>query len=223
MRFKLAYLLKYCGTVLLITLIVILYYQFNNRSYGWYLNSSKNHLCVTAEKDMKAMINLLEGIHRTLQDLNITHFLIYGTLIGAIRYSKILPWDNDLDIGVKWKDIARYSNAEITLAFAKESITTTYWYKNGFYRLRKGSYARADLMIFDDYYNNGVMTRIGIESYFVWLHYRRYHTFPAKFLATPLPTINISGLNISIPREGKTIIKLLYPDDYWKEVKPYGC
>lgn len=223
MRLKLTNLLKFCCAVLLIALICILYYQLNNRSYAWYLRSNKKHLCITDEGDMKAMINLLQGIHSTLQKLNVTHFLIYGTLIGAIRYNKILPWDNDLDIGVQWKDITRYSNAEITLAFAKESINAKYWHQNGFYRLRKGNYARADLMIFDDYYNNGIMTRIGIESYFAWLHYRRYHSFPAKFLTMPLPTIKISGLNMSIPREGKTVMKLLYPDDYWKEVKPHGC
>ena len=41
---------------------------------------------------------------------NIRYFLAYGTLLGAIRYKKFIPWDDDVDVLVPREDYNRLIN-----------------------------------------------------------------------------------------------------------------
>ncbi len=78
-------------------------------------------------------------------------------------------------------------------------------------------------MIFTDWYNNGIMHRIGMESYLFFIHYRKFHIFPSRLVQKPMPKLEFAGLNISTPREGIEMQKYLYPLNWMAEVKPDGC
>lgn len=43
-------------------------------------------------------LEILKQIAKLCEQLNLNYFLIYGTLIGAIRHHGYIPWDDDVDI-----------------------------------------------------------------------------------------------------------------------------
>ena len=51
--------------------------------------------------------NLLKEIDAFCKENNIRYFLAYGTLLGAIRYKKFIPWDDDVDVLIPREDYDR--------------------------------------------------------------------------------------------------------------------
>lgn len=50
-------------------------------------------------KDIQAIsLEILKKIADICEEQNLTYFLAYGTLIGAIRHHNYIPWDDDVDI-----------------------------------------------------------------------------------------------------------------------------
>lgn len=67
----------------------------------------------TDTKDMKPMTNvefrkclidMLVFIDEWCSKHDITYYLAYGTLLGAVRHKGLIPWDDDIDIAMPRKD-----------------------------------------------------------------------------------------------------------------------
>ncbi len=56
-------------------------------------------------QDLKDIeFDLLKRFHTFCMEHDITYFLAYGTLLGAIRYKGFIPWDDDVDVLVPRED-----------------------------------------------------------------------------------------------------------------------
>lgn len=85
-------------------------------------------------------LGILKDVHDYCSSTNITYWLAYGTLLGAIRHNGYIPWDDDIDIAMprehyekfiqsyKKKNTVVYScsnNKKYILHFAKVYDTRT--------------------------------------------------------------------------------------------------
>lgn len=52
-------------------------------------------------------LETLKMFHAFCVEHNIRYFLAYGTLLGAIRYKKFIPWDDDVDLLIPREDYDR--------------------------------------------------------------------------------------------------------------------
>ena len=55
-----------------------------------------------------ATLEVLGEIDKICTKHNITYFADWGTLLGAVRHGGFVPWDDDLDIGMKRDDYERF-------------------------------------------------------------------------------------------------------------------
>lgn len=68
---------------------------------GFYIPSVVKHAWA-------AELTALAEIDRICQKHNITYYAEWGTLLGAVRHKGFIPWDDDLDIGMRRKDYEKF-------------------------------------------------------------------------------------------------------------------
>ncbi|SFL40782.1 lipopolysaccharide cholinephosphotransferase [Lachnospiraceae bacterium KH1T2] len=55
-----------------------------------------------------ANLEVLAEIDRICIKYNIEYFADWGTLLGAVRHGGFVPWDDDLDIGMKRAEYVKF-------------------------------------------------------------------------------------------------------------------
>ncbi len=55
-----------------------------------------------------AQLEILQEINAICKRHNIMYFAEWGTMLGAVRHHGIIPWDDDIDIGMKRGDYERF-------------------------------------------------------------------------------------------------------------------
>ena len=54
----------------------------------------------TNKSDIKLLYQLMKDVHQIFENNNVKYWVESGTLLGAVRHKGIIPWDDDLDIGM---------------------------------------------------------------------------------------------------------------------------
>lgn len=105
----------------------------------------------------KKLLPILEWFHNFCKQNNLTYFALAGTVLGAVRHSGFIPWDDDIDVGMPRPDYERFKElttgktfegkyvAEFPLvtdkfcyALGKVFDTTTTLVENKRYKQKKG-------------------------------------------------------------------------------------
>lgn len=175
-------------------------------------------------KDVQTdMLKLTYDIHIILKELGITHFLMYGSLWGALRLNRPLPWDDDVDLGmIEDGKFASLSIKEFERKFQEKGIRITdNLRQKSSYKFERDKGA-VDLMIYYEY--GDWMKRQGWEPWILSVHYNLHHTFPKLVINNkPLPERKFGWFNMPVPQYGIEIMKYMYRYDWWVEYQTESC
>ncbi len=128
------------------------------------------------------LTDILEAIDRVCREHGLTYYLMYGTMLGAVRHRGFIPWDDDIDIGMprpdyeqliahsrewlpEWLEfVCAENDPAYPVAFGKVQDNRTTLIERAHYRYLGGIYC--DVMPIDGV-PDGRWSR--------WLQIRRYH------------------------------------------------
>lgn len=134
----------------------------------------------TLKKLRKVQLEILSEIDRICKKNKIEYFLVYGTLLGAVRHKGFIPWDDDLDIGMTRENYDKFmricfndlddkyylhcleTDKNYYLPFAKvRKNNTTFDEENiSNFKTHKGIYV--DIFPFDKIKKNTIFTRLQV-------------------------------------------------------------
>ena len=87
-----------------------------------------------------ATLDILKEVIKVCERHNLTYYLSGGTLLGAVRHSGFIPWDDDLDIELPWEDyqkFIRYAKKELPEDLFVQTFYSDPGYPNIFMMVRK--------------------------------------------------------------------------------------
>ena len=61
---------------------------------------------------IKKLYQIMYDTHQIFKKNGVKYWADGGTLLGAVRHKGVIPWDDDLDIGILSKDISKFLNLE---------------------------------------------------------------------------------------------------------------
>ena len=83
----------------------------------------------TLRKAQLRMVDILVEVDKICRKHKIEYYLDWGSLLGAVRHGGFIPWDDDLDINVRWSDRSRLRKAlqeELPDNLCYQDITTDF-------------------------------------------------------------------------------------------------
>src|SRR5690606_21467230 len=106
-------------------------------SYRW--NQTQPPCCTDVMRWM------LEDIDDFFKSYNISYFLTFGTLLGAIRNQSMIPWTRDIDISIECQD---------TIKLNKNVFIAKHIWERGYFFFSDGNMERMCLL---NYWKNSIL------------------------------------------------------------------
>lgn len=83
------------------------------------------------ERVHKVQLELLGELLRVCEENGLKLYLIYGSLLGAVRHGGVIPWDDDIDVALSRADYNKLLNLEDN--FSEPYFLQTPWNDNCFF------------------------------------------------------------------------------------------
>ena len=63
---------------------------------------------LTLQETQQIALEILHTVAEICEQLELRYYLVYGTLIGAVRHHGFIPWDDDVDIMMPRPDYEQF-------------------------------------------------------------------------------------------------------------------
>jgi phosphorylcholine metabolism protein LicD len=173
------------------------------------------------------LFNLFDLVTKKLDEKNINYFLICGGLIGYFRHNQgLIPWDDDIDIGVMEEDRSKFQEA------IKEITKNNNKIELGIHDI--------DKVLYGKFNNNAIQVDVFYYKFFPDKNYYAYNVdkhrnmWPNEYLYKddiyPLQKVDYKlyapdgtiykTIKINIPNKSKDYLSRAYKN--WETVKKPG-
>lgn len=78
------------------------------------------------------LIDLLKEFNRVCEKYSLSYYAICGTLLGAIRHSGFIPWDDDLDVAMPREDYEKLKNLKFEFKYPYNLVWPEVEAENGY-------------------------------------------------------------------------------------------
>jgi phosphorylcholine metabolism protein LicD len=150
------------------------------------------HLVLT-ESDLKILKEMLQELTHYFDKTNVNYFLIGGSLLGSDRNGGLMPFDDDIDIGVCIKDNEKIKNYE-HLDYYFEEVNFGYKFR------KKDSPIFIDIMIYEN-----------IEGTYRIINGNWPNDYFSENDLFPLKQMFYSGIKLNVPNNHKGYLDRYYP------------
>eukprot|EP00455_Lapot_gusevi_P040882 TRINITY_DN4675_c0_g1_i3.p1 TRINITY_DN4675_c0_g1~~TRINITY_DN4675_c0_g1_i3.p1 ORF type:complete len:224 (-),score=16.95 TRINITY_DN4675_c0_g1_i3:70-741(-) len=175
--------------------------------------------CLASPHTIQSLRHMLHTFDDVARELKVPYWIDFGTLLGAVKFKDILPWDRDLDISVFEEDLRTLqANRHRFLARGIDlrPIRAVFFVSGT-------DDPQGDLNVWTRQSSRVVITRKHLTSR-SFLHefiYQKYYDFDVRFLQ-PLSTIEVAGRNVSCPNNPDEFLRTIrYPHTHSFNV-PYN-
>ena len=189
----------------------------------WYKHPNayfKEVSCEIDEYTQNLNYELTLKLKKTLEQLKLNYFLCYGSLWGVLKFKSTLPWDRNVDVCIVYHELVNVNEQVFHQAFKNNEL-------NYFYNTRRGKYVvfyktvSAEITVFEKVGHH--MERVGWEKRLFPHLYYSYQNFPSLLIEPEMDKLEFNKVLMPVPHQQYELQKYLYPENWWKEIKPKGC
>lgn len=104
-------------------------------------------------------LEMLKSFIDVCEKLNITYYVVEGTLLGAVRHNGFIPWDDDIDIGIMREDYDKFLEKASELLPSHlflQTYDTDSGYPRVFAKIRNSNTTFIETAVKDNKMNHGV-------------------------------------------------------------------
>lgn len=108
--------------------------------HAWMEREDTRNALAPIKAVQEVLLELLSVIDSVCTKHNLTYFLYYGTLLGAVRHSGFIPWDDDADVIMPRQDYERFleiAHQELPSQYFVQDYRSDRFYRNPFAKIRK--------------------------------------------------------------------------------------
>ncbi|XP_031841357.1 ribitol 5-phosphate transferase FKRP [Nomia melanderi] len=179
----------------------------SSRCFGSIINGVPSYLYQKRYTPPCCLSGLRKVAHHAfdkLEEVGIRFWLEGGSLLGAMKYGDILPWDHEVQIGVNRDDIER--SPWLIKAMIKPTVDNDgfVWEKaaeGDFFKVQYSKINHLNVNILPFYARNGSMIKAA------WFLNQR--NFPEQFLH-PMSSIEFAGRQVPCPNNIRDFLELKY-------------